>query len=122
MLRLLFVITGVLVIAITSVLHYYGYAMVTGIVFGGAFFLSGVSRGGLIGKPHAFGHSRQDVSARIGIALAAAGIAAGAQEHNPPYPKPFLIFYMMVIALGCLIAFSLAIKAWRETGKNDKSE
>jgi peptidoglycan/LPS O-acetylase OafA/YrhL len=114
MIRFIFVLVGAFVIAGSSILHYYGYAMITGIAMGAMFFVAGVSKGGLIGKPRAFGGSKQDVNARIGIALAASGIAAGAQTHNPPYPEPFLIFYLCCVGAGCLIALSLSYRSIKD--------
>lgn len=108
--RLILVIVSAAVIGISSLLHDYGVAFVTGIAVGAAMFVYGVVRGGAIGNTRSFQRRPQDVSSRIGIALAAAGIGAASVSHQPPFPLSFRVFYGACIAIGCVGAIFLAAR------------
>ena len=108
--RLLFVIACAAVIAVTTLLHEYGIALVTGIVSGAVLFLYGMSRGGAMGNLRTSGKRPQDVSTRIGTALAAAGIGAASLGHIPAYPLSFRIFYGVALVIGCVGAVFLAAR------------
>ena len=113
--RLIFVIFCAAVIAVSTLLHANGLALLTGIVGGAALFLYGMARGGSIGNARNFERRPQDVSTRIGVALAAAGIGAASLGHEPPFPLSFRIFYAVCIVIGCVGAIVLAVRAVRPT-------
>jgi len=108
--RLIFVIMCAAVIAVSTLLRDYGVAFVTGIAAGALLFLYGMSRGGSVGGTKSFERRPQDVSTRIGTALAAAGIGAEAMGRIPPFPLSFRIFYGVCLTVGCLGAIFLAAR------------
>jgi hypothetical protein len=110
MARLVLVIVSAAVVAVSALLRDYGVAFVIGIAAGAILFLMGIARGGAVGNAKAYGRRPQDVSARIGVALAAAGIAAQALGRIPPYPPSFRIFYGICLAVGCIGAVVLAVR------------
>lgn len=119
MARLIFAIVCAAVIAVSSLLHDYGVAFVAGIVAGALLFLYGVARGGAVGSASGgFQKRPADVSTRIGIALAAAGIGAASISHNPPFPLSFRIFYGVCIGIGCIGAVFLAARSMRVVEKS----
>src|SRR3569833_3083349 len=105
--RLVLVIVCAAVSAVSSLLHDYGVAFVTGIGAGATLFLYGMARGGAVGNTRDFQRRPADVSTRIGTALAAAGIGAEA-IGVPHYPLSFRIFYGVCIGVGCVGAIVLA--------------
>ncbi|MEO7718819.1 MAG: hypothetical protein ABIY70_21685 [Capsulimonas sp.] len=71
--------------------------------------VSGMASGGSLGNARKFGDAPADQSTRIGVSLAAAGIAAASlgQSH---FPFPFRVFYGICLAVGCITAVVLAIR------------
>jgi len=53
------------------------------------------------------------INTRIGIALAAAGVAAASIGHNPPFPIGFRAFYWVCLVLACSAALGLAYRPKR---------
>lgn len=117
MARLVFVIAAVVVVAISTLTHQYGYALAAGVVAGTVLFFAGVASGGAIGNTRSIGTKPSDFSVRIGVLLAASGIASQSIGHQPPYPLPFQIFYGACLVVACLAAVGLAaIGIRRQTG------
>ena len=82
-----------------------GPALGLGVAAGGLLFLRGAVVGGRLGNARKVGQTRADVSMRLGACLALAGIAAGAQGHDPPLAWP----ERAAIGAGQLIASLLAV-------------
>lgn len=110
MIRFWVVLGTALVIAGLTLAHQYGLALIIGIVVGSYFLLRGMAAGGSLGNARQFQKKPADVNARIGICLAAAGIASASLGHNPPFPPSFCIFYGVCLALALVGA---GILAWR---------
>ena len=94
-----------------TLLHFYVAALIIGVASGLLFFFTGV-----VGNPGSresgkFGSRPGDVTTRIGISLAAAGIAAGALDPSRPFPTSFRIFYGFCLAIACLGALILAARS-----------
>ena len=109
--RLGLVCACVAVVAAGTLTHRYWLALTAGIVIGGLLFLFGMTAGGGLGNARKFEKKPADISARIGTCLAAAGIAAAAIGYDPPFPLPFRVFYGICLAVACLGALVLAVKA-----------
>lgn len=109
--RLGLVCVCVLVVAGGALTHRYWLALTAGIVVGGLLFLLGMTAGGGLGNARKFEKKPADINARIGTCLAAAGIAAAAIGYDPPFPLPFRIFYGVCLAVACLGALGLSVKA-----------
>ncbi len=84
-------------------------ALTVGIASGAWWLLRGIATGGGMGNARQVGRSPADSSTRIGVCLAAAGIAAAALAREL-FPLPFRIFYGVCLALACLGAVWLAWK------------
>ena len=106
--RLLLVLVAVLAVAGLTLARLHAAALAVGIVAGVLFFLGGIGAGGGPGNARRVGQGPADVNSRIGICLAAAGIAAAALGHDPPFPPSFRIFYGVCQAVGCVGALALA--------------
>jgi len=107
--RLGLVSGAVLLIAALTLAHQSALALTLGLLAGLVFFLRGLAAGGGLGNTHGFGQGPADVSARIGICLAAAGIASSSVGSSH-FPIPFRVFYGLCLGLACIIAMFLA---WR---------
>lgn len=105
---------AVAAIAGTTLTGRFGLALTVGIGVGGLLFLFGMAAGGGLGNARKFEKKPADINARIGILLAASGIAAAAIGYDPPFPQPFRIFYGVCLGLACLGALALAGMALRK--------
>ncbi len=65
----------------------YGLALCLGVGVGALLFMRGAVVDGRLGNARLIGHSRAAVSMRLGVCLALAGIAAGAQAHDPHWTR-----------------------------------
>ena len=84
-------------------------ALILGMAVGLFFLLRGMAAGGSLGNARQFGKKPADVNARIGICLAAAGIASDALS-SPQFPLPFHVFYGICLALASAGSVFLAWK------------
>jgi len=84
-------------------------ALILGMVVGLFYLLRGMAAGGSLGNARQYGQKPADVNARIGICLAAAGIASRAL-NSPQFPFPFHVFYAVCLGLASLGAVFLAWK------------
>ena len=114
LLRLCIVIAVVPALAVLTYVHWNWLAVTIGILSGTGFFLWGMASGGGIGNARGFGQGPADVSTRIGVCLAAAGIGSYALGHDPPFPLPFRVFYGIIMGLVSVIALILAVKGIRD--------
>ena len=110
MIRFWLALAAVLTIAGLTLAHLYGPALAIGIVLGAFFLLRGMAAGGSLGNARRFEKKPADVNARIGICLAAAGIAS-ASFGNDKFPLSFHIFYGVCLAAASVGALVLARKA-----------
>ena len=85
-------------------------ALIVGLVVGLGFFLRGMAAGGSLGNARRFEKKSSDMNARIGTCLAAAGIASASLGHDPPFPPPFRVFYILCLGLASVGAVFLAWK------------
>lgn len=109
MARFALVLLAALAVGGLTLAHLYALALTVGIVAGAALFLVGMAAGGSLGNARHLGQGKADVSTRLGICLAAMGIAAAA-VGNDHYPPPFRVFYGVVLAVAGLIALVLAAR------------
>ena len=84
-------------------------ALTLGIAVGLVLLLRGMAAGGSLGNARHFEKKPADVNARIGICLAATGIASSA-IGNGHFPLPFHVFYAVCLALAAVGAVFLAWK------------
>lgn len=84
-------------------------ALTLGIAVGLFLLLRGMAAGGSLGNARQFENKPADVNARIGICLAAAGIASAALG-NARFPLPFHVFYTVCLVLASVGAVFLAWK------------
>lgn len=117
LLRLGFVTIAALTVAGLTLAGWHAAALIVGIVSGAGLFLLGMATGGSLGNARQFGKAPADVSARIGICLAAAGIASSSLGHDPPFPAPFRVFYGVCLAVACVGALFLAVNALKDAPK-----
>jgi peptidoglycan/LPS O-acetylase OafA/YrhL len=108
--RLILVVLVVAAITISTLQHVYWLALTVGIGAGLWLFLRGMATGGALGNARQFEKKPADINTRIGICLAAAGIASASLGHDPLFPLPFRIFYTVALVLACVIALVLAGK------------
>lgn len=107
-LRIALVSVAVVTIATSLLLHQYligtAIGMVSGLV---AVFLgfAVVQGSDAAGK---FGSRPGDVTTRIGICLAAAGIASAAIDPSRPFPAGFRTFYLVCLIVACVGALVLS--------------
>lgn len=94
-----------------------GAALCLGMAVGGGLFLRGTAVGGRLGNARKVGQSQADLSLRVGACLALAGIAAGAQGHDPPWTETQRI----LIGLGQFIASALAVGMARQWVKQTRT-
>ena len=112
--RLYVVLGTVLVIAGLTAAHQHGFALTLGIAVGVYFLLRGMAAGGSLGNARQFEKKPADVNARIGICLAAMGIASAAFGHDPPFPISFRVFYGICFALAVGGAVALSVRGRQE--------
>ena len=84
-------------------------ALTVGVASGAWWLLRGIATGGGMGNARQFGRGPADNSTRIGVCLAAAGIASAALAREI-FPLPFRIFYGVCLGLACVGAVLLAWK------------
>jgi len=84
----------------------FGPALCLGVAAGAVLFLRGAAANGRLGNAHGIGQSRADVVTRLGACLALAGVAAGTQGHDPPWPWTL----RALIGIGQLIVSVLAVR------------
>ena len=101
MIRFWMVSATVLAVAGLTLARLPALALTLGIAVGLFLMLRGMAAGGSLGNARQFENKPADVNARIGICLAAAGIASAALG-NARFPLPFHVFYTvcLVLALG----------------------
>ncbi len=105
---------SVLAVVGLTLVHLHAPALVVGTVVGAFFLLRGMAHGGGLGNVRGVGQKPADVSTRVGVCLAAAGIASASLGHdNPPFPPPFRVFYGLCLVLACVGAVFLAVKSAR---------
>ena len=109
MIRFWTVSATVLAVAGLTLARLPALALTLGIAVGLVLMLRGMAAGGSLGNARRFENKPADVSARIGICLAAAGIASAALG-NARFPVPFHIFYTVCLVLASLGAVFLAWK------------
>jgi len=114
--RLWIVVVLVPAIAVLTYIGWNWLAVTLGILSGTVFFLWGMGSGGGIGNARSFGQGPADVTTRIGVCLAASGLASYALGHQPPFPLSFRIFYMILMTLVSIVALVLAWKGSKQTG------
>lgn len=109
-----FVLSLVIVAAVgvLTLTHQYGWALLVGVLAGAGLFLVGMAVGGTLGNARQFGQKPADVSTRVGVCLAAMGIAASA-VGNEHYPPAFHVFFGILMGLAALIALVLSGRAAR---------
>ena len=117
LLRLGLVVIAMLSVGGLTVARVHWAALAVGIAAGIGLLLRGMAMGGSLGNARQFGKAPADVSTRIGICLAAAGIASGSLGHDPPFQPPFQIFYTVCLVLACVIAVILAVKSVRDASR-----
>lgn len=84
-------------------------ALTVGMVSGAWWLLRGMALGGGMGNARQVGQSPADNGTRIGVCVAAAGIASAALAREV-FPLPFRVFFGVCFGLGCLGAVWLAWK------------
>ena len=114
MIRFWLVLAATLAVAGLTLAHLSALALTLGIAAGLIFFLRAMAAGGSLGNARQFEKKPADINARIGICLAAAGIASAALGHDPPFPLPFQVFYVACLVLASVGALALAWKGTRE--------
>ena len=114
LLRLCIVIAVVPSLGVLTYVHWNWLAVTIGILSGTGFFLWGMASGGGIGNARGFGQGPADVSTRIGVCLAASGIASYGLGREPPFPLSFRVFYAVILALVGGIALILTVKGVRD--------
>ena len=119
MARFALVLLAALAIGGLTLAHWYWLALTLGVLAGAVLFLQGMAAGGSLGNARHLGQGKADVSTRLGICLAAMGIASAA-AGNDHYPPPFRIFYGICLVLAALLALVLAARAITKN-KEDRS-
>lgn len=114
MIRLYIVLGTVLGIAVLTAARQHGFALTTGIAVGLYFLLRGMAAGGGLGNARQFEKKPADINARIGICLAAMGIASASFGHEPAFPISFRVFYGICFAMATIGATALAVKGRQE--------
>jgi hypothetical protein len=113
--RFVLVIAVVVAVITLTLLHLYALALTLGVVAGAAMFLLGMAAGGGLGNARSFERKPADVGARIGVAVAAMGIAVEGLRPDHYYPPQFRIFCGVCQGLGAVIALVLAARALRQS-------
>ena len=104
---------SVVAIVSTTLLHFYVAALIVGTASGVMLFFAGVVGNPGSQTPAKFGSRPGDATTRIGISLAAAGIAAGALDPSHPFPASFRMFYGFCLAAACIGALVLSARSIR---------
>ena len=110
MIRFAAVLATVLAVVGLTLAHKSALALTLGIAVGLLLMLRGMAAGGSLGNTRQFGKKPADMNARLGICLAAAGIASASLGHDPPFPTPFRVFYIACLVLASVGAVALAWK------------
>ena len=113
MIRFGVTLATVLAVAGLTLAHQPALALTLGIAVGLSLLLRGMAAGGSLGNARQFEKKPADVNARIGICLAAAGIASASLGHDPPFPPSFRVFYTVCLVLASVGAVALAGKGRR---------
>lgn len=111
--RLLLILGATLAVVGLTLARLHAAALVIGVVVGAYFLLRGMAHGGGLGNVRGVGQKPADVSTRVGVCLAAAGIASASLGREPLFPLPFRVFYGLCLALACAGAVFLAVKSAR---------
>ncbi|MDQ2688521.1 MAG: hypothetical protein M3Y28_11720 [Armatimonadota bacterium] len=109
MARFALVLLAALAISGLTLAHWYWLALTVGVVAGAIFFLQGMAADGSVGNARHLGQGKADVSTRLGICLAAMGIASAA-VGNDHYPMSFRVFYGVCLVGAALLALFLAAR------------
>jgi len=112
--RLCFVAAAVLALIVLTWLGLTWLAVTLGILSGTVFLLGGMAAGGGLGNARRFGDAPADVNTRIGVCLAASGLASYALGHDPPFPVPYRVFYGVIMALVSLVALGLSVRGLKK--------
>lgn len=107
-LRIALVSVAVVAIVTSILLHQYLVGTAIGVVSGLVAMFLGftvVQDSPVAGK---FGSRPGDVTTRIGICLAAAGLASAAIDPGRPFPASFRTFYLVCLVVACLGALILS--------------
>lgn len=118
MARFALVLLAVLAVGGLTLARWYGAALAVGVVAGAFLLLRGMADGGSLGNVRRVGQGRADVGTRVGVCLAAMGIASAA-VGNDHYPAPFRVFYGVCLVLAALTAVVLAARAARSGGPGE---
>ncbi len=113
MIRFAVVLGTTLAVAGLTLAGQHALALTLGIAVGLFLLLRGMAAGGSLGNARQFEKKPADVNARIGICLAAAGIASASLGHEPSFPLPFRVFYIVCLVLASVGAVALAGKGRR---------
>lgn len=110
MIRLAIVIVVAIAVLALTWVHQDAVALAVGVAVGAVLFLIGVARGARLGNARGVTHKTPDVNARIGVALAAMGIAVEGIRLDSPYPGQFRAFCIGCQVVGAIIAVALAAR------------
>lgn len=107
---------GLTLLAVVAVLlaaaaGQFALAQGLGIAAGALFFLSGATQGGMLGNARRVEHRPADARARLGVLLAAMGLAAGTLGHDPPFPLPLRIILGIALMAAAVAALLLTARA-----------
>ncbi len=113
------VFTLIIVVGITvfTILGKYGVSLCLGVASGGLLFSRGAIAGGRLGNARQGGQAGTDINMRVGACLALAGIAAGAQGHDPVFAWPERI----LIGMGQVAASGLAVGLAGQAAKQNRA-
>jgi amino acid permease len=117
MIRLTIVILVAAAVIGLTLGHIYWLAMTIGVAVGAVMFLLGMAAGGGVGNVRRYESKPGDVGARIGLCLAAMGIAIQGLRLGAPYAQSFQAFCQVCQYLGAVIAIILAFR-YRHAGKD----
>ena len=105
------VLLGIAAVLLPAAWHRDALGQGLGLAAGVLFFLYGTARGGALGNARGFERRPADVHSRLGVLLAAMGIALGALGHDPPFPLSFRAFYGVILTAAAVAALILAARA-----------
>jgi hypothetical protein len=109
-LRIALVSLAVVAVVSSILLHQFLIGTAVGLISGLAAVFLGftvVQSSSVTGK---FGSRPGDVTTRIGICLAAAGLASAAIDPSRPFPATFRMFYLACLIVACVGALVLSTR------------
>ncbi len=109
-------------IAVLAVWGADGPALCLGVGAGAGCFLQGAIVGGRLGNAREIGQARADVFLRLGACLALAGIAAGAQGHDPPFREVQRVLIGLGQAAASILAVGLAARSMKQARTAKETE